>query len=112
MPPKLKGETADQYTDRLTGADKTNRVPYKERRNRQCSIGYHDECSDPKGGQCQCPCHKMEGCEACEGRGFITPHKCPSCECDDAKDCEECGGYGLVDRCGNCGMVGPHGDCT
>ena len=56
-PPALPGETPDQYTDRLTGADRTNRRPYDHPRNRQCSIGYHDECSDPDGERCKCPCH-------------------------------------------------------
>ena len=57
MPPVLDGEDAGQYTDRLTGADRTNRVPYHHKRNRQCSIGYHSECSDPAGESCECPCH-------------------------------------------------------
>lgn len=57
MPPGLPGETDAQYTDRLTGADRTKRRPYDHRRNRQCSIGYHDECSDPAGEECECPCH-------------------------------------------------------
>ena len=26
--------------------------------NRQCSIGYHEECSDPRGDECRCQCHK------------------------------------------------------
>jgi len=25
--------------------------------NRQCSIGYHEECSDPSGDECRCHCH-------------------------------------------------------
>jgi hypothetical protein len=58
MLPALEGESADAYTDRLTGADKTNRVPYDHKRNRQCSIGYHAECSDPAGLSCMCPCHR------------------------------------------------------
>lgn len=33
-------------------------------RNRQCSIGFHEECSDRSGvnwnGDCECPCHKAE----------------------------------------------------
>jgi len=57
MPPMLDGEDIDQYTDRLTGADKTDRRPYDHHRNRQCSIGFHDECTDPKGDRCKCPCH-------------------------------------------------------
>jgi len=56
-PPALPGESDDQYTDRLTGADGTNRSPYDHRRNRQCSIGWHAECSDPDGETCECPCH-------------------------------------------------------
>ena len=59
MPPMLEGETSEQYTDRLTGADKTDRIPYKERRNRQCSIGWHGQCSDPRGKVCKCPCHTL-----------------------------------------------------
>jgi hypothetical protein len=27
--------------------------------NRQCSIGYHMECSDPQGEECECPCHQQ-----------------------------------------------------
>lgn len=60
MPPMLEGETAIEYTNRLTGADGTNRRPYAERRLRQCSIGYHDECSDPEGIDCKCPCHQFD----------------------------------------------------
>ena len=58
-PPALAGETDAQYTDRLTGADGGN-PPYLEHRNRQCSIGYHSECSDPEGERCKCPCHQFE----------------------------------------------------
>lgn len=61
MPPALPGESDDAYTDRLTGADGTGRVPYDHRRNRQCSLGYHDECSDPAGESCECPCHTAAG---------------------------------------------------
>ena len=57
MPPPFPGETGDQYTNRLTGADRTDRRPYDHPRNRQCSIGHHDECSDPAGESCKCPCH-------------------------------------------------------
>lgn len=61
MPPALNGETPEQYTDRLTGADRTDRRPYDHKRNRQCSIGYHDECSDGRygdyTGECECPHH-------------------------------------------------------
>lgn len=59
MPPALDGETPEQCTDRLTGADRTHRQPYDHNRNRQCSIGYHDECSDNGvvDGNCKCPHH-------------------------------------------------------
>lgn len=30
-------------------------------KNRQCSIGWHAECSDPNGYECQCPCHNIVG---------------------------------------------------
>lgn len=60
-PPRLDDETDDAYTDRLTGADHTDRIPYDHRRNRQCSIGWHGECSDPGGESCECPCHTPEG---------------------------------------------------
>lgn len=56
-PPPLDDESDDAYTDRLTGADRTGRVPYDHPRNRQCSIGWHRECSDPAGLDCKCPCH-------------------------------------------------------
>ncbi len=33
-------------------------------RNLQCSIGWHEECSDRSGvnhrGECECPCHRAE----------------------------------------------------
>jgi hypothetical protein len=61
MPPYLDGESAESYTDRLTGADRTGRVPYDHSRNRQCSIGCHGECSDPAGESCECPCHTLAG---------------------------------------------------
>jgi len=57
QPPMLPGEDQFAYTDRLTGADRTGRVPYDHDRNRQCSIGWHMECSDPAGDVCMCPCH-------------------------------------------------------
>jgi len=57
MPPALPDESDAEYTDRLTGADQTDRVPYDHYRNRQCSIGYHNECTDPRGERCKCPCH-------------------------------------------------------
>jgi hypothetical protein len=57
--PALDGEDAGAYTDRLTGADKTDRRPYDHPRNRQCSIGYHMECSAWRDDDsaCGCPCH-------------------------------------------------------
>ena len=56
------------YTDFLTGAHgyvfaadpKTGRnYVYTPERNRQCSIGFHGECSDPEGEKCGCPCHQL-----------------------------------------------------
>ncbi len=57
MPPKIGDESPTEYTNRLLGAyGKTH--PYDHERNRQCSIGYHDQCSDPHGERCECPCHR------------------------------------------------------
>ena len=83
MPPALSGESDDAYTDRLTGADRTNRVPYDHSRNRQCSIGYHNECSDPSGLKCKCPCHAMPNSRtAAEGGGDFSGAMNPNCvEC-------------------------------
>ena len=61
MPPDLPGEDNDAYTNRLTGALGEDRRPYDHPRNRQCSIGYHGECSNPSGRVCKCPCHTAEG---------------------------------------------------
>lgn len=67
------------YTDYLTGAHDAgpfNVSPdkdyvYTPSRNRQCSIGYHDECTDPSGEACGCVCHKLaeiirRACAGCE----------------------------------------------
>jgi hypothetical protein len=59
-PPMLKGESVEAFTDRLSGADRTNRIPFDHQRNRQCSLGWHNECSDPDGDRCECPCHRPE----------------------------------------------------
>ncbi len=63
--PALEGETDEQYTNRLIGASGPERRPYDHGRNRQCSIGYHNECSDRqnygainKAEGCGCPCHE------------------------------------------------------
>jgi hypothetical protein len=84
-PPTLNGETNEAYTDRLTGAATMKylrehgadmgrltfadvltaqvppevTMPYDHTRNRRCSINYHDECSDPAGESCECPCHRQ-----------------------------------------------------
>jgi hypothetical protein len=55
--PGLDGESDDAYTDRLAGANGTDRRPYDHPRSRECSIGWHSECSDPSGAVCKCPHH-------------------------------------------------------
>jgi hypothetical protein len=60
------------YTDYLTGAGQKSKgvsfqrdpetneeYVYTPHRNRQCSIGHHEECSDPEGETCGCPCHPL-----------------------------------------------------
>jgi hypothetical protein len=54
MPPSLPGESTVEYTNRLSNPE---RAPYDHSRNRQCSIGFHEECSDQEGTHCKCPCH-------------------------------------------------------
>lgn len=46
-------EGAAEYTGRLLQLAREHSV------NRQCSIGYHDECSDPYGDSCMCSCHAL-----------------------------------------------------
>jgi hypothetical protein len=96
MPPMLDGETIDEYTNRLTGADGTGRRPYDHRRNRQCSIGWHEECSDPSGETCECPCHR-EGpvCDNCNGGGVEWKRVNGQWEPTDVP-CKDCGGSGLA----------------
>lgn len=57
-PPELDGEDDSTYTNRLLGVYGDDQRPYNHRRNRQCSIGYHTECSDWSGAECKCPCHE------------------------------------------------------
>ena len=53
LEPKAQpGETIGDYTDYLV------KVGRKAGKYRQCSIGWHEECSDPYGQDCQCHCHK------------------------------------------------------
>lgn len=53
LPDKRDDETDGQWTDRI------HRSGNALGRNRQCSIGWHGECSDPDGDECACPCHKL-----------------------------------------------------
>jgi len=54
-PPHRDGESDDEYTNRMLGKNS----PYDHHRYRQCSIGWHSECSQngAKSGQCECPHH-------------------------------------------------------
>lgn len=64
MPPRREGEDQDAYTNRLIGAGGRD-TPFNHSRGRQCSIGYHGECSQrvdgstigAVGGGCRCPHH-------------------------------------------------------
>lgn len=49
--PERPGEDAGKWTGRVLSHAKDYGT------NRQCSIGWHDECSDPIGESCQCLCH-------------------------------------------------------
>lgn len=61
MPPSLEGEDDAAYTDRLTGADGTDRRPYDHRRGRECAIGFHLTC---RSDSCECPHHTDPGMDA------------------------------------------------
>lgn len=64
QPPMLDGETDDAYTNRLLGIGGS--YPYDHRRGRQCSIGWHVECSNRSNTPnipgvtdvCECPHHE------------------------------------------------------
>jgi hypothetical protein len=63
MPPLFDGEDSDHYSNRLIGVYGKDAYPYDHVRNRQCSLGWHSECSereipDPGERRCQCPCHE------------------------------------------------------
>lgn len=47
----LADETPTTYTDRVLSHARAAGT------RRQCSIGYHEECSDPAGESCRCACH-------------------------------------------------------
>jgi len=49
--PIKQGEDAGKWTDRVLTHAKEHGT------NRQCSIGWHMECSDPDGEECMCLCH-------------------------------------------------------
>lgn len=51
LPVRQIDETDAQYTDRLIAERKPGVF-------RQCSIGWHEECSDPQGAECACEHHK------------------------------------------------------
>ena len=46
-------ESSAEYTGRLLGLAREHGT------NRQCSIGWHHECSDPYGEECMCSCHAL-----------------------------------------------------
>lgn len=51
LPAQREGETDSEWTDRINASGRSLG------RYRQCSIGWHEECSDPSGDECLCPCH-------------------------------------------------------
>lgn len=51
--PVMDGESGIAYTKRLLSHAREAGT------FRQCSIGYHWECSDPDGESCNCSCHAV-----------------------------------------------------
>jgi hypothetical protein len=58
--PGVPGESDDDYTERLLTRPPQGLSPYDHPRKRQCSIGYHLECSGYEQGRCECPCHHAD----------------------------------------------------
>ncbi len=52
--PPFANETDEAWTKRLLSLSPEYQI------NRQCSLNYHEECSDPQGESCQCLCHDPE----------------------------------------------------
>lgn len=50
--PRRKGETNEEYTDRLLKSGG------RQGKLRQCALGWHEECEDPEGTSCTCDCHE------------------------------------------------------
>ena len=61
MPPALPGEIkyCGVYLNLVTGNDETERVLYDHFRLKNCSMGIHMDCTDPRGNVCTCPCHTI-----------------------------------------------------
>lgn len=49
--PQRADESPEAWTNRVLSHSREHSV------NRQCSINWHEECSDPRGESCQCLCH-------------------------------------------------------
>ena len=54
MGPKPMGLSDGAWTDAMAREGARTGV------NRQCSLGWHGECSDPEGDECRCACHAHE----------------------------------------------------
>lgn len=54
LPEQHEGESDDEWTARI------HNIGHDQGRFRQCSIGWHDECSDRGNGECECPCHRYD----------------------------------------------------
>lgn len=55
--PQKPDEDDLAWTNRILSHSREHEV------NRQCSIGWHEECSDPQGESCMCLCHDPEARE-------------------------------------------------
>lgn len=56
-PPARTGEGQVSYTERMLGRN-GHVSPFDHERNRQCALGFHNECSDKTGVTCRCPHHR------------------------------------------------------
>ena len=66
LPERADDESDADYTDRAIREGGARGV------NRQCSIGYHEECSDPSGERCRCVCHRSDAPSYGELAGWLA----------------------------------------
>lgn len=78
----INAEDADGTVLSNEETDLLIRLGQDQGKLRQCSIGFHDECSSPEGDRCACFCHQPRiVCPFCGHSTWVTDHcALPGCE--------------------------------